>query len=71
MTKVAAANDANMMPMVVADRPIATPKMGTEQMREAPDGMVLTIRMRRRAHRQQFGHAAALGFLGAGQRAGS
>ncbi|CFP66318.1 Uncharacterised protein [Bordetella pertussis] len=49
MTNVAAAKAASMTPMVVADRPIATPKMGTTNkcVSQAPDRMVLTIRMRR------------------------
>ncbi|MOA59002.1 hypothetical protein D3C78_1835170 [compost metagenome] len=40
-----------MTPMVVADSPIATPKIGTTNkcVSHAPDNMVLTIRMRRRA----------------------
>ncbi len=51
MMNVAAAKEARMMPMVVADRPMATPKIGTTNrcVSQAPDRMVLTIRMRRSA----------------------
>lgn len=40
MTNVAAAKAASMTPMVVADRPIATPKMGTTNkcVSQAPTG---------------------------------